>query len=220
MKYVCQVCGYIYDEGKEGIPFADLPGDWRCPWCKASKDNFQPEAGGPAPRPVVTAAAPAPIGDAGSAMPKGWSAGQLAALCSNLARGCEKQYKGREQAWFQELADYFAAKAPAAADDSVERLAAELLTDVEQYPAVRRTADDAGDRGAARICVWGEKVTRMLASLVQRYRQEGEAMLEETDVWVCSVCGFVYIGEAPPERCPVCKVPDWKFDKIEGRSAQ
>ena len=60
----------------------------------------------------------------------------------------------------------------------------------------------------------------MLASLVQRYRQEGEAMLEETDVWVCSVCGFVYIGEAPPERCPVCKVPDWKFDKIEGRSAQ
>ena len=24
MKYVCSICGYVYDEGKEGKPFADL----------------------------------------------------------------------------------------------------------------------------------------------------------------------------------------------------
>ena len=29
--------------------------------------------------------------------------------------------------------------------------------------------------------------------------------------------GFVYVGDAPPELCPVCKVPGWKFDRIEGR---
>ena len=23
--------------------------------------------------------------------------------------------------------------------------------------------------------------------------------------WVCSVCGYVYEGEHPPEKCPVCK---------------
>ena len=29
--------------------------------------------------------------------------------------------------------------------------------------------------------------------------------------WVCTVCGYVYEGENPPEFCPVCKVPASKF---------
>ena len=29
--------------------------------------------------------------------------------------------------------------------------------------------------------------------------------------WVCSVCGYVHTGDAPPESCPVCKVPASKF---------
>ena len=31
--------------------------------------------------------------------------------------------------------------------------------------------------------------------------------------WVCSVCGYVYEGENPPESCPQCKVPADKFIK-------
>ncbi len=50
-KYVCDVCGYVYDpaEGdpdngiKPGTSFADLPDDWVCPVCGASKDQFSPE---------------------------------------------------------------------------------------------------------------------------------------------------------------------------------
>ena len=34
--------------------------------------------------------------------------------------------------------------------------------------------------------------------------------------WVCSVCGYVYEGEQPPEKCPVCKAPASKFNKQEG----
>lgn len=34
--------------------------------------------------------------------------------------------------------------------------------------------------------------------------------------WVCSVCGYVYEGEQPPEQCPVCKAPASKFNKQEG----
>jgi len=34
--------------------------------------------------------------------------------------------------------------------------------------------------------------------------------------WVCSVCGYVYEGEAAPEQCPVCKVGADKFTKQEG----
>ena len=33
--------------------------------------------------------------------------------------------------------------------------------------------------------------------------------------WVCSVCGYVHEGDSAPERCPQCKVPSDKFDKLE-----
>ena len=40
--YKCAVCGYIYDEEKEGTPFNELPDDWQCPVCNAPKDAFEP----------------------------------------------------------------------------------------------------------------------------------------------------------------------------------
>ena len=211
MKYVCQICGYVYDDAKEKVPFAELPDDWKCPLCGAAKSDFKPEANGDEKK-VVTAIEPM------EADLEKLSAGQLAALCSNLARGCEKQYKQEEADLFKQLADYFTAVVPAVNDASVEKLAKELQTDAENYAAVRATADANADRGAARVCVWGEKVTRMLSSLVNRYLNEGEAMLKDTNIWVCTTCGFVYIGDTPPQLCPVCKVPDWKFEKIEGRA--
>ena len=211
MKYVCQICGYVYDDAKEKVPFAELPDDWKCPLCGAAKSDFKPEANGDEKK-VVTAIEPM------EADLEKLSAGQLAALCSNLARGCEKQYKQEEAGLFKQLADYFTAVVPAVNDASVEKLAKELQTDADNYAAVRATADANADRGAARVCVWGEKVTRMLSSLVNRYLNEGEAMLKDTNIWVCTTCGFVYIGDTPPELCLVCKVPDWKFEKIEGRA--
>ena len=42
MKYRCGVCGYIYDEEKEGVRFADLPDDWQCPVCGEGKEGFEP----------------------------------------------------------------------------------------------------------------------------------------------------------------------------------
>ncbi len=51
MKYVCTICGYIYDEA-QGEPendiapntaFADLPDDYACPLCSVGKDSFEEE---------------------------------------------------------------------------------------------------------------------------------------------------------------------------------
>ncbi len=50
-KYVCSVCGYVYDpvEGdpdngvEPGTKFEDLPDDWVCPVCGAEKDEFAKE---------------------------------------------------------------------------------------------------------------------------------------------------------------------------------
>ena len=48
MQYVCELCGYVYDEA-EGLPevgisagtaFDDLPDGWVCPLCGAGKDEF------------------------------------------------------------------------------------------------------------------------------------------------------------------------------------
>ena len=212
MRYVCTICGYIYDEAKEGVPFAQLPDTWVCPLCGAAKSAFVPEAAqpaAPAPRkPVVIDP------DAQKLSP-----GAMAALFSNLARGCEKQYKPKEQALFLEIADYFAAAAPEVSDADEKLIAQLVQTDLtEHYPNLTAAAVEAQDRGTQRICVWGEKVTRMVQSLLARYEKEGEAFLEENDVWVCTVCGFIYVGKSAPALCPVCKVPDWKFEKIDRRA--
>ncbi|MFX0074787.1 MAG: FAD-dependent oxidoreductase [Candidatus Hermodarchaeota archaeon] len=39
--YICNNCGTEYDESKMGIPFKDLPDDFKCPNCKGSKDQFK-----------------------------------------------------------------------------------------------------------------------------------------------------------------------------------
>ena len=39
MKYVCSVCGFVYDEEKEGKPFAQLE---KCPLCQQPADRFRP----------------------------------------------------------------------------------------------------------------------------------------------------------------------------------
>ena len=241
MRYICPICGYVYDEAVEGTPFAALPDTWTCPLCGAGKSTFAPEPpreATPDPRHARAAADPAADvfrwEDKRSEAPSDLTelpAGVVAAICSNLARGCEKQYLAEEAALFGELAAYFTARADAteplpapdggasADDDALSALAAHLQRDLnEGYPALHRAAIAAGDRGTQRICVWGEKVTRALASLAERYRREGPAMLEGTRIWVCSVCGFTFVGERPPALCPVCKVPDWKFDEIRGRA--
>ncbi len=50
-KYVCTVCGYVYDPESgapdggiaRGTPFEDIPDDWVCPVCGAAKQDFEPE---------------------------------------------------------------------------------------------------------------------------------------------------------------------------------
>ena len=40
-KYVCSICGYIYDPDEhDGVAFEELPEDWKCPRCKQGKDKF------------------------------------------------------------------------------------------------------------------------------------------------------------------------------------
>lgn len=39
MQYICQICGYVYDEDKEGKKFEDLSEDYTCPECKVGRKS-------------------------------------------------------------------------------------------------------------------------------------------------------------------------------------
>ena len=40
-KYVCSICGYVYDPAEhDGVPFDQLPDDWKCPRCRQGKEKF------------------------------------------------------------------------------------------------------------------------------------------------------------------------------------
>jgi len=220
-KYICSVCGYIYDEAN-GIPetgiapgtkWEDLPDDWACPICGATKAEFEKQGETAAfasknPKPVIEM----------SAGMRELSPLEISTLCTNLARGCEKQYKPQEASLFSELAGYFQSASAPAESPNFDQLLDLIAKDLEEgFPGANAVSTAAKDRGALRALVWSEKVTRILKSLLTRYQKEGASMLENTGVYVCTICGFVYIGKNLPEVCPVCKVPNWKFEKVEGR---
>ncbi|MDA8123644.1 MAG: rubredoxin [Deltaproteobacteria bacterium] len=220
-KYECSICGYIYDEAA-GLPEAGiapgtkweyLPDDWVCPICGATRAEFKKQGETAAfsekkPKPVIKVSTDMQV----------LSPLEISAFCTNLARGCEKQYKLKDASLFKELAGYFKSVSTPAIAPDFSQLFDLIEKDLEEgFASANAVASDAKDRGALRALVWGEKVTRILKSLLTRYRKEGDTMLENTGVYVCTICGFVYIGDTPPEVCPVCKVPNWKFEKVEGR---
>ena len=43
MKYVCDVCGWVYDEDETGVKWEDLPEDFECELCGVGKDQFTAE---------------------------------------------------------------------------------------------------------------------------------------------------------------------------------
>ena len=51
MKYICEVCGYVYDPAvcdpdggiAAGTAFENIPDDWVCPICGVGKGDFKPE---------------------------------------------------------------------------------------------------------------------------------------------------------------------------------
>lgn len=218
-KYVCTICGYIYDEAI-GIPSSGiaagtrweaLPFDWVCPLCGAAKADFkeQAEASENTKKEIVIKE---------NEELRELSPFELSALCSNLARGCEKQYLAEQSALFTQLADYFKSKAPNLEQASYEAIYESLEADLNGGFAKANAAAGADkDRGAMRALVWSEKVSRIAASVLSRYEKDKEGFLKNTNIYVCETCGFIYVGDEAPALCPVCKVPSWKIQRIGRR---
>ena len=220
-KFKCSVCGYIYDEAagipekgiEPGTKWEDIPDDFVCPICTAPKSVFkQLEEDKPTPvSPISTDSSHAPS-------LKELSAGEISAICGNLAKGCEKQRLTAEMEAWNKLADYYRSKTPAEPDKSLVDAGKMLDDDLsEGFSAANAVAKSNADRGALRSLVWSEKVSTMMKILLDRFSKEGDAMFEETRIYVCEICGFIHIGDALPEICPVCKVPNFRITQVERR---
>lgn len=221
MKYICSVCGYVYDEAlgipERGIPagtkWEELPENWKCPLCGAAKSMFRPEEGTVKPAPAEKKQETFPEDEMREV-----SFGELSAMCSSLALGCDKQQLSREKELFGKLAGYFEGKAGTQVSGNTDELLKRINENLaKDFVSAKEAAAESGDRGAKRILTWSEKVTALLRSLLEQWKKDGSGFAEKTSVYVCDICGFVYVGDVPPAVCPICKVPSFKILKVERR---
>ncbi len=94
-EYICTVCGYVHKTDGE------LPDDFKCPLCGAGKDAFVLKED----TTKIETALEKPHTE------KELSPMEMSIICSNLARGCEKQYMSEESKNFKKLAEFFKSKA-------------------------------------------------------------------------------------------------------------
>lgn len=216
-KYVCSICGFVYDETAgypqggiaPGTKWEDVPKDWVCPLCGATKNEFMLQT-----EPKTTTVITQSSEEEQESIRK-LSFGELSALCSNLSKGCEKQYRTEEASLFLQLAEYYNQQSTTVTDAQLSELMMLIDQDLSGgFDKGNQKSLAAKDRGALRALTWSEKVTRILSSLLKRYENQKNSILDNTNIYVCEICGFVYIGNDVPDICPVCKVPSLKIAQI------
>lgn len=219
-RYTCSICGYVYNEAegnpKAGIPpgtkWEDLPDDWVCPMCGAPKVVFDAEENNEQPQAEAESEGENTYNES-----NGLSFIEMSALCSNLSKSCEKQHRFDEAGLFNKLSEYFKSKSSPVKNKGLGELEDTVLQDISVYPKAKDIVTGENDRGALRSLVWSEKVTNILKTILLRYSKKQDGLLEDTNIYVCEICGFVYIGDEPPEICPVCKAPRIKISQIKRR---
>ena len=86
------------------------------------------------------------------------------------------------------------------------------------YPEFARIAEDEGFK---QIAVKFRTVAKVEIEHEKRYRkllaniENGEVFKKKQKVrWICRKCGFVYVGESAPQRCPGCDHPQAFFELL------
>jgi rubrerythrin len=99
------------------------------------------------------------------------------------------------------------------AENLKEAVAGEVYEFESMYPPMIEAARAEGNKAAETTFVYANAVEKIHAGLYKKAMDKmGE--MEETDIHVCSVCGYTLEGEAPDE-CPVCKSKKKAFFKVD-----
>ena len=156
-KYQCTICGYIYDDAKESVKFEELPDDWTCPICGAPKSVFK----------EIKEEKPSEIKEIDEEEDlKEMSNSEIAYICSNLAKACEKQYLEEEQKLFTELYNHYLNKEKDL-EGSLENVKEKVNKDLEEFDKAFQIADKYQDRGAKRVLTWASKATNMSFKILE-----------------------------------------------------
>ena len=209
-KYRCTICGYIYDDAKEKVKFEDLPDDWKCPMCGAPKSLFEEVK--EEKEKIKEDSKVEIIEDVDDEL-RELSNYEISLICSNLARGCEKQYLEEEKDLFRELSKYYEGleeDKTGSFDDIINM----VNGDINNFSKSMDVFTKYEDRGAKRVVNWANKSTNIMKVVIDTYKEKGIDYIKNTKIWVCDICGFVYIGDNPPKVCPVCKVPSLKILEV------
>ncbi len=82
-------------------------------------------------------------------------------------------------------------------------------------------AETAREEGFTKIAFQMDKVAEIEKQHEERYLKllsnvgNGKVFAgEESDTWICGICGFQYTGANAPKACPVCGYPQSVFRKI------
>ena len=208
-KYRCTICGYIYDDTKNEVKFEDLPDDWKCPLCGAPKSLFEEVK---EEKEEIKKESKVEVIEEDDDL-RELSNYEISLICSNLARGCEKQYLEEEKDLFRELSKHYEGLEEDKAgnlDDVINM----IDSDINSFSKAMEVFSKYDDRGAKRVVNWANKSTNIMKVVIDTYKEKGIDYIKNTKIWVCDICGFVYIGDNPPKVCPVCKVPSLKILEV------
>ena len=211
-RYVCQVCGYIY-EGDS------LPDNFICPVCGVTTDEFQKEEvkmaelkGSKTEANLKTAFAGESEARnkytfyASKARKEGYV--QISKFFEETA-GNEKEHA---ELWFKLLHDGVGSTT----DNLKDAAAGENYEWTDMYA---QFAKEAREEGFDDIAKTMEGVAAIEKLHEERYRkllaniEDGSVFDRSEDtVWHCSNCGHVHVGKEAPESCPVCAHPKAYFE--------
>lgn len=97
-------------------------------------------------------------------------------------------------------------------DNLKEAIAGETHEFKSMYPDMIEKAKEEGNKAAERSFTYANEVEKVHADLYQKALDNIDS-LEETDYFVCSVCGYTCEKEAP-EKCPVCGAKSKAFFRV------
>ena len=134
---------------------------------------------------------------------------QIAEIFEETARNEQEHAR----LWFEALGGI------GSTDDNLKAAAAG--ENYEWTTMYKEFADTAREEGFTKIAFQMDKVAEIEKQHEERYLkllsnvEEGKVFSgEESDTWVCGICGFQYTGANAPKACPVCGYPQSVFRRI------
>ena len=194
-KYRCTICGYIYDDSKEKIKFEDLPDDWKCPACGAPKSLFEEIK---EEKEKIKEEEKVEIIEEVDDDLRELSNYEISLICSNLAKASEKQYLEEEKDLFRELSKYYE-ELESDKTGSLDDVINMVSCDINDYSKAMEVFSKYDDRGAKRVVNWASKSTNIMKVVIDTYKEKGIDYIKNTKIWVCDICGFIYVGDNPPK---------------------